>query len=707
MTSSRPRTVLDQAFKLRRGGTVLAALTALLVAGCGGSSDSSPGSAGDTTPPAVVITDDWAASVATGAVTFTFTFTEDVGTSFTASDVALTGGTKGTLTKVSSTVYRMVGTPDADTLGTLVVAIPVGAYTDLAGNSNVVIGTASQAYDTRAPIALTQMTLPVTFDVATVDYALVGFGGADDSTVGLFDPTGSATNHVARIVKSATAETWAGTTITKADQLGFAVKIPFSETNTRIAVRVWSPDSGVVVRLKAEDHANAAVTVETEATTTAAGAWETLTFDFANAAGAALNVANTYDKLSIFFGFGRSGAANGVAKTYFFDDVVFIGGGGITGPFAFATVDFDDAAVTYTLTGFGGAEASSVVLDPGGSTTNHVASVVKSATAETWAGTTVSTHSGASVGKIPFDASNTRMTVRVWSPDAGVHVRLKVEDHTNGAISCETEATTSVANGWETLTFDFANQASGTAGLNLANTYDKMSVFPNFGNSGASVGSAKTYYFDDFVFTGGGGIVVPPVAAPTTVPSVPPTPVTTTVSLYSSVTGGYNGTLYDESSRVDRWPCATWSSAQCLGPAMIDPGLGTTAAPLKFVFTGNQNLGLELPGASEIDAVGLGLTYLHLDIWTPNVTNFQVKVVDWGANGVWNGAFQVDDTEGIATLTAGSSPPLATGGWVSYDLNLATAFTDGGGLQGRRHIAQILFIVPLGGTAYIDNLYFH
>ncbi|MCK7481722.1 MAG: hypothetical protein M0C28_34540 [Candidatus Moduliflexus flocculans] len=30
--------------------------------------------------------------------------------------------------------------------------------------------------------------------------------------------------------------------------------------------------------------------------------------------------------------------------------------------------------------------------------------------------------------------------------------------------SVETEATTTVANAWETLTFDFANQAAGTAG---------------------------------------------------------------------------------------------------------------------------------------------------------------------------------------------------------------------------------------------------
>jgi hypothetical protein len=72
----------------------------------------------------------------------------------------------------------------------------------------------------------------------------------------------------------------------------------------------------------------------------------------------------------------------------------------------------------------------------------------------------------------------------VYSPDAGIPVRLKVEDRTDNTISVETEATTTVANAWETLTFDFSTPAAGTAALNLANTYDKASIFFNFGTDG-------------------------------------------------------------------------------------------------------------------------------------------------------------------------------------------------------------------------------
>ena len=45
------------------------------------------------------------------------------------------------------------------------------------------------------------------------------------------------------------------------------------------------------------------------------------------------------------------------------------------------TITFDSSAVTYTLTGFGGAEDSTVVVDPTNAA-NNVARVVKSATAE-------------------------------------------------------------------------------------------------------------------------------------------------------------------------------------------------------------------------------------------------------------------------------------------------------------------------------------
>jgi hypothetical protein len=314
-------------------------------------------------------------------------------------------------------------------------------------------------------------------------------------------------NFVARVVKSATAELWAGTTVSTGPNQSVGT-IPFTATNTRMTVRVYSPRAGIPVRLKVEDAADATHSVETDAFTTQINTWETLTFDFANpAAGtAALNLAFTYNKASIFFDFGTTGAAAGGAYTYYFDDVLFDTSGGGGGGGSFTPITFDSAAVTYTLTGFGGAEDSTVVAEstnPG----NFVARVVKSATAELWAGTTVSTGPNQSVDTIPFTATNTRMTVRVYSPRAGIPVRLKVEDAADPTHTVETEAIATVANAWQTLTFDFANPAAGTAALNLAFTYNKVSIFFDFGTTGAAAGGAYTYYFDDVLFdtSGGGG----------------------------------------------------------------------------------------------------------------------------------------------------------------------------------------------------------
>ena len=281
--------------------------------------------------------------------------------------------------------------------------------------------------------------------------------------------------------------------------------LPFNVTDTRISVRVWSPDAGIPVRLKVEDHADPTHSVESEAVITTAAAWQTLTFNFApgsQAAGtAAINLGFNYDKATILFDFGRAKATS-MQKTYYFDDVTFVpgagGGGGGGGGATTALVTFDAAGVTYTLTGFGGAEDSTVVTDPTGGS-NKVAKVIKSGTAELWAGTTMSTGASQSIATIAFSATAKTMTLHVYSPAVGVPIRLKVEDAADPTHRVETEAMTTVANAWQTLTFNFANPAPGTAALNLAFTFNKASVFPNFGKTGAA-GGGGTYYFDDLSF---------------------------------------------------------------------------------------------------------------------------------------------------------------------------------------------------------------
>ncbi len=339
-----------------------------------------------------------------------------------------------------------------------------------------------------------RVDLPISFqDTTAVDYALTDFGGNASSIV--VDPTNPA-NLVGKATKTAGAELWAGTTNGGS---GLNKRIPFTAANTKMSVRVWSPDANTPVRLKAENAANGTISVETEAKTTKAAQWETLEFNFSNqAAGtAALNPANVYNKVSIFFNFGTTGATAG-EKTYYWDDVSFVGGGGSTKAQMDLPITFQDTTtVAYTLVDFGG-NASSIVVDPT-NPNNLVGKATKTAGAELWAGTT---NGGAGLAKpIPFVANSTKMSVRVWSPDANTPIRLKVEDATNPAISVETEAKTTKAATWETLEFNFANQAPGTAAINFANTYNKVSIFFNFGTTGATAGE-KTYYWDDIKFGG-------------------------------------------------------------------------------------------------------------------------------------------------------------------------------------------------------------
>jgi hypothetical protein len=163
---------------------------------------------------------------------------------------------------------------------------------------------------------LDPVTLPVTFDDENVNYALVDFGGNVSQIIE--DPTNSA-NMVVQSLKTAGAEIWAGTTI--GGTTGFPEPIPFAPGDTYMNVKVWSPTAGTPIRLKVEDSGDPTISVETETMTTVASEWEILLFDFSDEVSgtAPINFDNDYNKASIFFNFGTTGAD----ETYYWDDVKF------------------------------------------------------------------------------------------------------------------------------------------------------------------------------------------------------------------------------------------------------------------------------------------------------------------------------------------------------------------------------------------------
>ncbi|MAO65006.1 MAG: hypothetical protein CL666_08390 [Balneola sp.] len=209
------------------------------------------------------------------------------------------------------------------------------------------------------------------------------------------------------------------------------------------------------------------------------------------------NLSQTVDPVKFAFELGLS-ADDFIVDNMSLKQVGVEGGGsGDVKDMVSLPVSFEDtASVDYALTDFGN-NVSEIVVDPTDDE-NLVAKSVKTDSAQTWAGTTIGGAAGFTA-PVPFSEFSTVMTIRVWSPAADVPVRLKVEDAADANISVETEVNTTVAEGWETLEFDFTNQVEGTAELNTANVYSKASIFFNFGTAGADAGE-QTYYWDDVTF---------------------------------------------------------------------------------------------------------------------------------------------------------------------------------------------------------------
>lgn len=341
-----------------------------------------------------------------------------------------------------------------------------------------------------------QPVLPFDFENGTLNYTFTNFSGGEASRIANPQINGINTSaFVGQMIKNA-GDPWGGAWIAMAGPMDFS-------TNKIFKVKVFSPRIGARMLLKVENETAGGIFFETSDTGTVANAWEEYTFDFS-----AINTANTYSKIVIIFDNGTVGAG-GANWTFLFDDIRLVaGGGGPTLTQMNLPVTFDDPTVNYGVVGFGGADASSIIVDPNNAS-NNIVKVIKSATAELWAGTTITaTAGGQQTGfssKVPFTELEKRMNVRVWAPHAPIQIRLKAEDYLNGGNNAETEITYAVANTWQTLVFDFGVAAPGTGGLNLSHNLNKVSIFFNFGVTGAVAGE-RTYYFDDVKF---GADVVP------------------------------------------------------------------------------------------------------------------------------------------------------------------------------------------------------
>jgi hypothetical protein len=170
------------------------------------------------------------------------------------------------------------------------------------------------------------------------------------------------------------------------------------------------------------------------------------------------------------------------------------------------------------------------------------------------------------------------------------------------------------------------------------------------------------------------------VAAPFT-PGHAPVPTVPAADVISLFSNAYTN------RPVDKWS-ADWDRADVTSLNIDGDDI--------LLYTNLVYAGIEFT-SNTIDATAM--TYFHLDIWVPSGTTFRVKLVDFGANGIYLGG---DDSESELTFNAASTPALVTGSWVGLEIPLAD-FT---GLLARAHLAQLV----LSGdtrTVYVDNIYFH
>ena len=341
-----------------------------------------------------------------------------------------------------------------------------------------------------APVVdLDKPTLPMDFESTLVDYTFNNFDGG--STTVIDNPQSSGINtstKVARMVKGA-GEAWGGSSIQLDGPIDFSIDKHFK-------MQVWVPNAGDKVTFKVEDSSNPDNNMEVEATTVDGNAWEELIFDFST-----INTANSYDNIVIIFENGTVGDG-GADFTYYFDGIELTadtgggggGGGDTSNTLGNPPLDFESTTDTYTWTDFDGGVAT-VIANPvsgGINTSATVGQMVKGA-GEVWGGSFITLDA-------PVDFSKgTTLRMKVYVPNAGDMVLLKLEDSDDANNNMEINVATTVAGEWEDLSFDFST-------INMANTYENVVLIFENGTAGDG-GADFTYYFDDIrqETSGGGG----------------------------------------------------------------------------------------------------------------------------------------------------------------------------------------------------------
>jgi beta-glucanase (GH16 family) len=216
-------------------------------------------------------------------------------------------------------------------------------------------------------------------------------------------------------------------------------------------------------------------------------------------------------------------------------------------------------------------------------------------------------------GEFTFSSTNSTVSIKVYKP-----IKSKVTIKFEGSSApVELSQTNTVANAWETLTYDFS--------AHIGKTYNKLIIIPDYVEpyvTGTDRTQNNVCYIDDIVVPDG---VVP--SGPATAAPTPTNNQSDVISVYSDA--------FTNISPVNYNPY--WSQ--------------TTVVTVDYPVAGNntllyENLNYQGTDWNTIPQNVSGMEYLHVDFWTANSSDLGIYLISPGPaekeyvftinSGVWN-----------------------------------------------------------------------
>ncbi|MCJ7758636.1 MAG: hypothetical protein MUP24_10860, partial [Gillisia sp.] len=394
--------------------------------------------------------------------------------------------------------------------------------------------------------------------------------------------------------------------------------------------KVWTPAVGTKVTVKLEGTGATEVLV----TTTKANEWEELTFDFASSED------GKYDKIVLFFNIETN-----TPGEFYIDDFMLYersGGGAACTPETAQSLDVADFNLTFQT-------------DPTASITDDGAVMISVANPDS--DNTV--NSSCQVGKVtrnpdfqyannqinfdtPLDFNaNAGFKIKVWTPAVGTTVTVKLE----GTGATEVQATTTKANEWEELTFNFASSESGK--------YTKIVLFFNINSN-----TPGEFYIDDFMLYGTGG----GTACTDTTLVLPIDFDCEGIDYASKIVGNVSFSIIDnpELSGINNVASkvgsivnvgANWENALFNLDTPIDFSANNTIK-FKFYSTVSVDLKLKMEDGTadpvEVDVNHGGTGWEELSFTFTNTDSYNDMIIFVDGPGTTAGTFYVDDIEQVA-----------------------------------------------------------